>query len=304
MRTLTKLSTLLALTGAAACFSPTGSLITPSDTDTDTALDTDPGVSAGPGTSVSPTDPGPTTDTTADPGCETACDTTLPADPSTGCDGPCTTSTGEPDETTSSPGSTTCDGGCQPICGDGKLDPGEACDDGNAEPLDGCDDECRLPRRVFVTAGTFDGSLGDLTDADALCQLGAGDSGLDGVFKAWLSDGVDSPWTRFDITYTGVYARTDGKPIAVGGWPDLTDGALTNPIATDEFGAEVLVSPYVWTATSVEGGTLGNHCLGWSSGLAGSYGIVGSISAKDESWTNADLQPCDVKLRLYCVEDP
>ena len=65
----------------------------------------------------------------------------------------------------------------------------------------------------------------------------------------------------------------------------------------------ILTSPRS-TATSVEGGTLGNHCLGWSSGLAGSYGIVGSISAKDESWTNADLQPCNVKLRLYCVEDP
>lgn len=33
---------------------------------------------------------------------------------------------------------------CQPICGNGNVDPGEECDDGNVEPGDGCDENCQV----------------------------------------------------------------------------------------------------------------------------------------------------------------
>jgi len=56
-----------------------------------------------------------------------------------------------------------CEGGAPLVCGDGRLDPGEACDDGGREAGDGCSPGCELEQPLAAFAGPrTDVSLGDL----------------------------------------------------------------------------------------------------------------------------------------------
>ncbi len=48
---------------------------------------------------------------------------------------------------------------------------------------------------VFVTSTIYSADLGGIVFADAECQARADAAGLSGVFRAWLSDGMDSPLT-------------------------------------------------------------------------------------------------------------
>jgi cysteine-rich repeat protein len=42
-------------------------------------------------------------------------------------------------------------GTCQPVCGNGIIEPGEQCDDGNNNDLDGCRNNCTLRAEVIPT---------------------------------------------------------------------------------------------------------------------------------------------------------
>jgi cysteine-rich repeat protein len=114
------------------------------------------------------------------------------------------------------------------------VDSDEECDDGNSSNLDFCSNACRVVRVAFVTAGTYDGNFGGLSGADHLCDQLA-PAGASGRWRAWLSDGIDSPSTRFESGFTGSYIRADGAPIAES-WSDLIDGSLVNPIDRDQDG--------------------------------------------------------------------
>ncbi len=55
-------------------------------------------------------------------------------------------------------------------------------------------------KTVFVTSATFKSNLGGLAGADDKCQAEADDAASivpSGIYLAWLSDGTDSPDTRF-----------------------------------------------------------------------------------------------------------
>ncbi len=55
-------------------------------------------------------------------------------------------------------------------------------------------------KTVFVTKASFKSNLGGLTGADDKCQAEADDPASivpSGTYLAWLSDGTDSPDTRF-----------------------------------------------------------------------------------------------------------
>jgi len=124
-------------------------------TGSDSSADTDPGTAsesgstgtasttgeatAEPTTEVAPTTGGPTSDgptTEADPTATTAVDPTATSgDETTGTSG---------DESTGTSGDETTGTSDVPaICGDGKLDPGEACDDGNQNDADDCSNTCQ-----------------------------------------------------------------------------------------------------------------------------------------------------------------
>ncbi len=60
-------------------------------------------------------------------------------------------------------------------------------------------------KTVFVTSASFSSNLGGLTGADDKCQAEAdGPASIvpAGTYLAWLSDGTDSPDTRFTKAFS------------------------------------------------------------------------------------------------------
>ncbi|MEM7159013.1 MAG: DUF4215 domain-containing protein [Myxococcota bacterium] len=194
---------------------------------------------------------------------------------------------------------------CEVACGDGLIVGNECCDDGNTDDGDGCPGTCQYPgwqRIVFVTEDTFDGNMGGIAGADALCQDAATAVGLPGTFRAWLSDDTHSPdadWTRGQCDDS--YVLTNGQSVA-GDWNDLTDGNIDEPIRRTEAGNEVGGNQNVWTGTDTDG-TLdnpGRDCEEWSSTNAD--GRSGMAGQSDHDWTDDWTRYCGNFQRLYCFE--
>ena len=81
----------------------------------------------------------------------------------------------------------------------------------------------------------YDGNLGGLAGADAKCDLLASNAGLTGTFRAWLSDGIDSPDTRF-LKAGNPYVLVDNTTVIASDWTDLTSGSIQAPINLTELG--------------------------------------------------------------------
>jgi hypothetical protein len=154
-----------------------------------------------------------------------------------------------------------------------------------------------LPNRVFVTSDLYDGDLGGLAGADAICGDAATAGGLDGTFVAYLSSGgIDA---RSRLTGRG-WIRTDGAPV-VDVAAGFADGPVIFPIRLDEHGVD-LGSVDFYTGTRA-GAASGNDCAGWTSALA--------TDVADLSWTSWGTtlawnwdggNACNEPRRLMCIE--
>lgn len=170
--------------------------------------------------------------------------------------------------------------------------------------MDGCDGACKLVehRKVFVTAGNYQGGLGGLAGADMKCGMEQGS--LMGEFKAWLSDGTTGPADRFDTAFTGVYELADGTMVAHG-WSGLTTPPLAHAIDQEADGTPTLDAQYVWTNTETDGMPTGSeHCVNWTSSLMSENGDYGLSEKDDDQWTHAATDTCNRFNFLYCFEDP
>lgn len=194
-------------------------------------------------------------------------------------------------------------------CGDGFVQTEkEFCDDTNVNELDGCPASCNLDYRiVFVTSLPIGGgSIGGLMGADQHCKDLATQAGLSGNYLAWLSDGVQSPSSRFPES-TVPYKLRNGVHVAES-WDDLVNGPLANPINVNEAGGDPPLTgnsqcgtTFAWTSTNNAGGSLMPNCEGFSE--ANAYGLVGNVQS-NEQWTAcAGSQPkCDALGVLYCFQ--
>ena len=216
--------------------------------------------------------------------------------------------------------SATCELNCTtPQCGDGITNTaaGEACDDNNQDDGDGCSGDCKSPERlVFVSSLQFYGNLNNedpeqsanpdglsgLDLADYRCQTLATKAALSGTYKAWLSTDTESPSTRFDDTFSGVYRlTTTGFPIIAEGWTGLTSGTLANPINATETGK--LTENNVFTNTLPNGTSApGLDCTHWTL-KDNTKTTFGSSAEANTMWTNLDTTQCSNPLRLYCFQD-
>lgn len=217
----------------------------------------------------------------------------------------------------------TCDGSgtATSVCCNGECCSG--CCDG-----DGACGACR----VFVTSERYDGNLkgssaSGLAGADHKCQQLANSVNppLPGDYQAWLSDGSDSPSTRFRCTAASCSARgyvlVDGATVVAEDWADLTTCSGSGPggagtadcidhaIDHTEANARIDSQENVWTHTRTDGtagGTVNGHCLDWSSndtGQSGDFGVPAALGIGDKSWTQFQSQPCDGdQVRLYCFQ--
>jgi len=156
--------------------------------------------------------------------------------------------------------------------------------------------------------------------ADMKCQTLANDAGLNGNYKAWISDRNNSPSCDFvdfnkDDDVPISFQLVDGTIIA-DSWDDLLDGSLQHPINMDENGVTV-DSPLVWTSTYSDGTANSpdyRYCetkdpdrptytqtTGWASTLD-TTGHTGDSSSVTSSWSRRNFFSCSAERRLYCFQ--
>ena len=161
---------------------------------------------------------------------------------------------------------------------------------------------CQETVLVFVTRAAFQGNFGGLAGADARCQSAAGDAGLPGVFRAWLSTTAEPAGARV--------ARKDVPYVMPGGirvadnYADLTDGDLAHPIDRTEYG-DAVPSPFLArTATTSDGRALSPTCADWTSRRRYDGGTWGATDAATSDWSRTGVFPgrCDYLAHLYCLE--
>ncbi len=159
-------------------------------------------------------------------------------------------------------------------------------------------------KTIFVTSATFDGNLGGLTGADDKCQAEAdGPASIvpSGTYLAWLSDGTDSPDTRFTKS-SHPYMLPDGTKIAED-FTDLTDGSILHTINIDTTGKSLGLQRF-WTGTNADGTSAQQLvlCDGWTDPLASSRGLTGSTIQTSTLWSARSSWRCSRSYRLACFQ--
>ena len=159
-------------------------------------------------------------------------------------------------------------------------------------------------KTVFVTSASFNGNLGGLTGADAICQAEAdGPASIvpSGTYLAWLSDGTDSPDTRFTKS-AHPYLLPDGTKIAED-FTDLTDGSILHTINIDPTG-KPLGKQRIWTGTRTDGTTAQSFltCGGWVDPYVYSKGMVGNTMETGTLWSSRAYDRCKRSHKLACIQ--
>lgn len=165
--------------------------------------------------------------------------------------------------------------------------------------------------RIFVTSTTFDGDLGGLEGADALCQAradaGARTQALGWTWRALLSiHGVVDAKDRL-VWYgplhdvTGLLVTNDP-----GTWPWVSGGDGGSTIGVDENGSPP-PDNYVWTGSTVDGVAKGAafDCNDWTDATSSNSGWAGeTASFPSASWIDSFANACDSDFfSLYCVSE-
>jgi hypothetical protein len=154
--------------------------------------------------------------------------------------------------------------------------------------------------RVFVTSLEYDGNLGGLAGADAICDYEAQSAQLGGRWVAWLSGPEAAAIDR--IEGDGPWHDVTGRPI-FNNAAHLRVAPLAQ-LEVDPFGRSIF-SLTAWTGTAT-GGTMLDAtatCAGWSTDDWLAEGLCGGDSNGSE-WTEMFTSPCDWTAHLYCLEQP
>jgi hypothetical protein len=161
-------------------------------------------------------------------------------------------------------------------------------------------------RTVFVTSASFNGNLGGLTGADAICQAEAdGPASIvpTGTYLAWLSDGTDSPETRFNKS-AHPYLLPGGEKIAED-FTDLTDGSILHGIDIDPTGKPVGMNMF-WTGTNADGTKAPYFatCDGWTADPVINFrGMAGRTTVSSAIWSSRyGSADCSRNYRLVCFQ--
>lgn len=129
----------------------------------------------------------------------------------------------------------------------------------------------------------------------------------------WLSDGTDSPDTRFTIS-PHPCLLADGTKIAEN-YTDLTDGSILHAINVDATGAPITGSQRFWTDVMPDGTSVQpyaanvkfNSCNAWKgTDVYQAFVIIGNTTKTTGEWTNAQNQYCKnfglQRHRLACFQ--
>ena len=196
---------------------------------------------------------------------------------------------------------------CGDLCVDTKTNPAHCGGCGKVCPNDRCTlGEC--DRFVFVTSTSYNGSLGGVSGADALCQARAAAGNLPGTYQAWISAGV-GPSGRFMKKSATPYVLPDGTTKVAESFAHLGDaGGLVHSINMTELKATVASNASVMTNTQTNGDndSASFDCGGWTSNDVANKFFPGTATASDAAtWsTNSGSSlTCNVlNYRLYCFQ--
>ncbi|MEL6178453.1 MAG: hypothetical protein AAFS10_05845 [Myxococcota bacterium] len=154
---------------------------------------------------------------------------------------------------------------------------------------------------AFVSNASYQGDLGGLTHADALCNDEAKTAGLVGNYRALLSTQVHHARTRLSGEPT--YVLVDGTELAHD-LEDLFDHTIRTPLHLRAGGGAV--SPEVtavWTASSGDGLRSSDlACEDWTSNSTQHHTTTGDTQAADDAWLTASSSPCNAQAHLYCFQ--
>lgn len=132
------------------------------------------------------------------------------------------------------------------------------------------------------------------------CNERAVAGGLEGTYKAWLSDSSYSPDQNFENSNDLPYIRADGVEIA-SNWEDLVDSNLAAEINVNEFGSKQVT----WISLRLGGDT---SCKSWTEDTSDSmanlgHGSFSKTASKDVGWTKPmQSTGCGNAIRLYCFQ--
>jgi cysteine-rich repeat protein len=187
-----------------------------------------------------------------------------------------------------------------PVCGDGVVEDDETCDDMNDIPDDGCKD-CTRDSIIFITSQTYQGNVNGLAGADQRCRMLAAIADLPRfeTYRAWLSSSTKSAGERL-LHSRGRYVLVNGLVVAQD-WDALVSGTLEHPINVDENSQTQAVRAWTSTLASGEAAPGADFCDDWT-GVLDFDGGTGLPGATDATWSFFENVPCDVELRLYCLE--
>lgn len=154
---------------------------------------------------------------------------------------------------------------------------------------------------IFVTSSVYNGSLGGLSGADAICQDAADNASVAGTYLAWLSDSTTAVEDTF-IQSGHPYILVDGTVVAWN-WDDLA--GLNHGINMDENGSS-LSDQRVWTGTLASGASYTTNsdelCNNWTSSSGVYSGPAGRNQYLTSEWSVDGLSVCSSTFRLYCFQ--
>lgn len=152
-------------------------------------------------------------------------------------------------------------------------------------------------KRVFITSTTYDGAFGGLEGGDDLCHLAAKAAGVDGTWKAWLSDSTTDAIDR--IVDVSPWYLMDRKTKVFANKASLMTTAL-HGIDQDELGRfQALVT--AWTGTD-HGRATADTCLGWTTNEFTAPSPVGTTVRAWDWKTSNGSDICSVEHALVCFE--
>lgn len=156
---------------------------------------------------------------------------------------------------------------------------------------------------AFVSSTNFASTFGGLEAADLECERLADAAGLEGIFRAILSD--SSVAARERITIAGRVVDTAGNVLAADA-TELWSGAIRTTLSRSETGASVGTS-IVWTGTETDGSrdSANGHCGNWITGAGGAE--AGRTDRSDTGWISiygsspSSAHACSNESRIYCI---
>lgn len=166
---------------------------------------------------------------------------------------------------------------------------------------------CAETHYIFVTSSAYDGNLGGLPGADALCDVHAANGSLTAPLnRNWtallsVAGVVDAKdriiWSGPLYDITGLLVTNDP-----GTWP--WNSAGSSSLGRDENG-DFSAPSYVWTGTTSLGVAKGADydCNDWTAGSSSANGWSGETGAfPDSYWIDSFGNSCgDPFFALYCV---